>query len=143
MKITRETKFEIGQEVFVIFGNYVTSAKIKSAEISRYNCVEYNCSGSFIRANTCYVNYNFSENDIYATKQEAIVELKKDKELRIIRKMGDLKREVCDISRNYKQYDTDREELKEFIRLCSSCNQKLLQIIKKEHGNRKLTGLKK
>jgi len=137
MKITRLTKFDIGQMVFVLFDNSIVEAKIKFV-FGGYARVVYILSGSFINGYHSYPVYEYEETEIYATRQEAVVKLKESKERNLVGSLTYLKMKICEVSRNYRQYEIDRPELKEYIGLCSAWNKKLLQIIKKEHESRKL-----
>jgi len=134
MKIETETKFDKDQEVFVLWNGKVVNGNIESAEFFggwMGPGVRYSISGPFFTQNSlCYVKRDFNEKNVFATKQEAIVELNKVRKYSIDQTIQVIKDSVCTASRRYKICECQDERQRKIIWALKKWNSELNSMIK-------------
>ncbi len=92
MKITVETKFEVGQEVFYIVGGRVAARDIRDVFLGPQSYVVY----TFLT-----FPYTCGEHQLYATHQEAYAELCRQKKANLAAAIQQIKRDARSITHNY------------------------------------------
>jgi len=129
MRITKETKFDVGQEVFTVWNHKVITCKVM--DIFLDGCLggtflTYTLHGRFAEDRGVYMARVVCEREIFATKQEAQVECN-DRLHEIVKQdIMTTKRSICQVTRSRKISDCgDDENLKEALRILKKTNSEL------------------
>ena len=129
MKITKETKFDVGQEVFTVWNHMVVPCEVR--DIFLDGCLggiflTYTLIGRFVEDRGVYMERVVCEREIFATKQEAQVECN-DRLHEIVKQdIMTTKRSICQVTRGRKISDCgDDENLKEALRILKKTNSEL------------------
>lgn len=134
MKITAESKFDKGQQVFVLYGNQIVKAKISDAKIGifcGFYSIQYDCWGEYRSSNRISIgNHQYYESEVYATENEAKIEWRKKKDQLIKGSLDDIKKSVCAVYRGWSLSETSNPALKTFISACGKFNSELIAILK-------------
>ena len=134
MKITKETKFDVGQEVFTVWNHMVVPCEVRNIFLD--GCLggiflTYTLQGRFVKDRGVYMEQVVCESEIFATKQEAQVACN-DRLHEIVKQdIMTTKRSICQVTRSRKISDCgDDEGLKSALRLLYKTNSELAKILK-------------
>jgi len=134
MKITAETKFNKDQEVFVVWGNQIVDGTIKEAELIGGwfgPAVQYVVKGYFkVGKYRAHTERHFGESQVFGTKQEAVVELNRQRKTSIDQGIQDAKHKICDVARGWKLCDCQTSKQEKIVRTLKKWNTELCRMIK-------------
>lgn len=129
-----ETKFDKDQTVFVVWNNAIREGKIKSASLVGGwlgPAVEYSISGNFPSANhIAYVEREFLESRVYATRQEAFVALKMYRKGSIEGDIISVKGKICEVARRWLIGDCQSDRQRKILRVLKKWNSELNAMMK-------------
>lgn len=135
MKITKETKFNVGQEVFTVWNHMVIPCEVR--DIFLDGCLggiflTYTLYGRFVEDRGVYMEQVVCEREIFATKQEAQVACN-DRLHEIVKQdIMTTKRSICQVTRGRKISDCgDDENLKEALRILKKTNSELAGFLRR------------
>ena len=134
MKITKETKFNIGQTVYVVWENTVVPTTVNEIFLDGKHkdiFLSYSVLGKFNSVLGNLAEWMVCEREIFGTEQEALVYRNDCLKNAIKREILSAKQRISQVMRSRRISDCgDDEKLKEALRLLRTTNEKLAKILK-------------
>lgn len=135
MKITKETKFDVGQTVYVVWDNEVIEATVVQPEIVGLLgefYIEYILGGNFIRGHVLYPNRKYHESAIYATKAEAVEALNHKLTFNITESIRYVKSQIRSVVVQWQINQCQTEQQRECLRVLRKANSDLIKLLKEQ-----------